>query len=106
MPMHFGGGGGGGGTWHSQATVETDRSVAELLSHFDHQLERAGWKHVTGSADVVVAWSSWQLPGNGDWRGILVVLAAFSENERSLYLRIDASDAHNGGWQVRSMSSS
>jgi hypothetical protein len=106
MPMRGGGGGGGGGTWHSQATVETDRPVAELQSHFDQQLERAGWKRLAGSADDVVGWSSWQLPGSGDWRGILLVLAAFGQSERALYLRIEASEATNGGWQVASMSSS
>jgi len=97
LPMR-GGGGGGGGTWQSQANIETDRPVADLLTHFDQQLERAGWKRVSGSADDVVGRSSWQLPGDRDWRGILIVLAAFGDRERALYLRIEASDQRNGGW--------
>jgi hypothetical protein len=106
LPMRGGGGGGGGGTWQSQASIETDRPVGDLQSHFDQQLQRTGWKRIAGSADDVVAWSSWQLPGEGSWRGILIVLAAFGRNERALYLRIEASDAGNGGGgQVSSMSS-
>jgi hypothetical protein len=97
MPMRGGGGGGGGGSWHSEASVETDRSVAELQSHFDQQLERAGWKRLAGSTDDVVGWSSWQLPGEGDWRGLLLVLAAFGQSERALHLRIEASDSRGGG---------
>jgi len=105
MPMRGGGGGGGSGSWHSEASVETDRPVADLQSHFDQQLERAGWKRVTGWTDEVVGWSSWQLPGDGGWRGLLLVLAAFGQNERSLFLRIEAAGAQGGGWQVRLMSS-
>ncbi len=106
MPMRGSGGGGGGGSWHSEASVETDRPVVELQAHFDQQLDRAGWKRIAGSADNVVGWSSWQLPGKGDWRGLLLVLAAFGQNERALYLRIETGDGRNGGWQIASMSSS
>jgi hypothetical protein len=106
LPMRGGGGGGGGGAWYSQASVETDQPVADLESHFDEQLQRAGWQRIAGSADDVVAWTSWQLPGEGDWRGILIVLAAFGPAERALYLGIEASDPRNGGWmQTASMSS-
>jgi hypothetical protein len=105
MPLRGGGGGGGGGSWHSEASVETDKAVAELVLHFDQQLEKAGWKRVAGSADDVVGWSSWKLPGSGDWRGLLLVLAAFGRNERVLYLRIQAHDATSGGWHMASFSS-
>jgi hypothetical protein len=97
-----GGGGGGGGSWHSEATLETDRPVADLQSHFDQQLERAGWKRAAGRAEEVAAWSSWQLPGDGSWRGLLLVLAAFRQNERYLYLRIESGNASNDGWSVSS----
>jgi len=98
VALRGGGGGGGGGTWHSEATVETDQPVSEVEAHFARQLERAGWMRIAGAADGVAAWSSWQLPGEGGWRGILLVLAAFSSNERFLYVRIAAAEPDDGGW--------
>jgi hypothetical protein len=98
IPLRGGGGGGGAGTWHSEATVETDQPVVEVESHFAGQLEQVGWVRVAGSADDVVAWSSWNLPGEGGWRGILLVLAAFGSTERFLYVRIAAADPDDGGW--------
>lgn len=96
MPMRGGGGGGGGGSWHSEATVETDQPVADLHAHFAQQLERAGWKRVAGSVDDVVGWSSWQLPGDGAWRGIFLVLEA-RPGRRFLYVRVESDDASGGG---------
>ena len=100
VELRDGGGGGGGGNWHSDASVKTSMPVAELGSHFAAQLERAGWKKIAGSADEVIGWSSWSLPGDGDWRGLLLVLAAFSQEERLLSLRIEARDDDNGGWRA------
>lgn len=104
IPLRGGGGGGGGGSWHSEATLETDLPVAELQSHFGRQLERAGWKQVAGSADDVVAWSSWELPGDGGWHGTLLVLAA-KAGERFLYVRIAADEPRDGGGHISSVSS-
>jgi len=98
VALRGGGGGGGGGTWHSEATVEIDQPVSEVESHFAQQLERAGWTRIAGAADDVAAWSSWQLPGDGRWRGILLVLAAFASNERFLYVRIAGGEPDDGGW--------
>ena len=92
------GGGGGGGSWHPDAVTTTDTPVAELESHFAAQLREAGWKRLNGRADEVVAWSSWQLPGKGKWRGLLLVLAAFGQSHRVLALRIESSESGGGGW--------
>ena len=89
------GGGGGGDGWFSQAVVETDRSVADLEAHFATQLAAAGWSRVNGRADEVVGWSSWRLPGEGDWRGLLLVLAAFGSMQRSLQLSIEAGEPND-----------
>jgi len=97
VPLRGGGGGGGSGSWHSEATVETDLPVPDLEIHFSRQLERAGWTRLAGTADDVAAWSSWNLPGEGDWGGILLVLAAFKSGERFLYVRVAAGDASEGG---------
>jgi hypothetical protein len=101
--LHGGGGGGGSGSWHSEASVETGLSIADVESHFAKQLERAGWTRLGGSADDLVAWSSWQVPGDGDWRGLLLVLAAFKPGEPFLYLRIEAAETHEGGWYSSGM---
>jgi hypothetical protein len=90
------GGGGGGGRWSSEASVQTERPVAELESHFADQLAQAGWTRVAGSADDVVGWSSWRVPGDGGWRGLLLVVAPFGRTERSLTLRIDTHEPHDG----------
>jgi len=97
VPLRGGGGGGGSGRWHSEATVETDLPVPDLEVHFSRQLEGAGWTRLAGTADDVAAWSSWQLPGDGGWGGILLVLAAFKPGERFLYVRVAAGDAGDGG---------
>ena len=96
--LHGGGGGGGSGSWHSEASVETELSIAGVESHFAKQLERAGWTRLGGTAQDVVAWSSWRVPGEGDWRGLLLVLGAFKQGEPYLYLRIEAADPDRGGW--------
>ncbi len=97
VPLRGGGGGGSSGSWHSEATVETDLPVPDLEVHFSRQLEAAGWTRLAGTADDVVGWSSWKLPGEGGWGGILLVLAAFKPGERFLYVRIAAGDAGDGG---------
>jgi hypothetical protein len=96
--LHGGGGGGGSGSWHSEASVETELSIADVDSHFAKQLERAGWTRLGGTAEDVVAWSSWRVPGEGDWRGLLLVLGAFKQGEPYLYLRVEAADPDRGGW--------
>ncbi len=83
------GAGGSTGRWTSDARVFTDRTVADLEAHFAQQLAAAGWQRVAGDADDVVGWSSWQVPGEGSWRGLLLVLAAFRADERSLTMRIE-----------------
>lgn len=96
------GGGGGDGNWHSEATVLTSHPPSELETHFARQLEAAGWKKVAGGADGVVGWSSWSLPGEGGWRGLLLVLSAFRDDERLLSLRIQAAEDGGGGWHSSS----
>lgn len=93
------GGGGGGDRWHSEAIVHTERSVVELEAHFAAQLVAAGWARLEGRADNVVGWSSWRLPGENEWRGLLLVLAAFGSRQRSLWLGVEttASDGGDGG---------
>jgi len=69
--------GGGGGRWKSDARAQTEMAPMELEAFFARQLEAAGWRRMTGSADNTFAWSSWLIPDSGEWRGVLLVLAAF-----------------------------
>jgi hypothetical protein len=69
--------GGGGGTWKSDARAQTEMAPMELEAYFAKQLELAGWGRMAGSADETFAWSSWLIPDSGEWRGVLLVLAAF-----------------------------
>ena len=69
--------GGGGGVWKSDARAHTEMRPMELEAFFAKQLELAGWGRMSGSADETFAWSSWLIPDSGEWRGVLLVLAAF-----------------------------
>jgi hypothetical protein len=72
--------GGGGGRWKSDARARTEMAPMELEAYFAKQLEAAGWGRVSGSADDFFAWSSWLVPAvppAKEWRGVLLVLAAF-----------------------------
>jgi len=82
-------GGGGEGHWDTTTTLRSERSVAELEEHFAGQLIESGWTRVAGSTDAAVGWSTWEVPGDGSWRGVLVVLAVFESAERFLTLRIE-----------------
>lgn len=72
--------GGGGGRWKSDARAQTEMAPMELEVYFASQLEAAGWGRLSGSADDFFAWSSWSVPAvppAKEWRGVLLVLAAF-----------------------------
>ena len=97
VQLEFQGGGGSGGRWNSEARVETDRSVAELEAHFASQLAEAGWTRVAGRADDVVGWSTWRIPSEDERRGLLLVLAVFGGQERSLTLRTEEMEPNNDG---------
>jgi hypothetical protein len=86
-PDASGGAGEHRGYWY--ATAETDMPVADLAAHLASQLVEIGWTRIVGNRDDTT-WSSWRLPGEGGWRGLLLVLEAFAPNERSLFLQVEA----------------
>ena len=98
-------GGGGSGHWTSESTIETDWSISKTETHFADQLARAGWRRVGGSVDDTVGWSSWQLPGDGNWQGLLLVLAAFRPGEQSLTLRVEQREPSEEDWSGYTVSS-
>ena len=85
-----GGGGGSDREWTAQATARTEMAVGDLEAHFASQLSEAGWTRLGRGDDGVMAWSSWRLPGEQGWKGVLMVHAALHEHQRSLVLRLEA----------------
>ncbi len=76
------------GTVSSDAIAETDLSPAALEAHFAAQLAAAGWTRVDGAAQGRMAWSAWQVPGAGEWEGLLYVLDGPGAGRRSLHLQV------------------
>lgn len=105
------GGGGSGSRWRQEAVAYTDRSAAELEVDFAGQLAEAGWSRVDGRAENAFAWSAWRLPGQGDWRGLLLMLGLFGSAQRSLWLGIESTDPedetgeHTSQLQIRRLHS-
>jgi hypothetical protein len=76
------------GTVSSDAIAETDLSTTALEAHFAAQLAAAGWTRVDGGAQGRLAWSVWQVPGEGEWEGFLYVLDGPGAGRRSLHLQV------------------
>lgn len=73
----------------SEAGATTTLSASELETAFAQQLAAAGWTKIARGADGPIAWSTWKIPGDGDWRGLLLVNET-SGDRRSLLLRAEA----------------
>jgi hypothetical protein len=73
-----GGGGGSGsdGSAYSSTDMESSLTAAELLAHYNAQLEQAGWKMVDKGLTDVVGWSTWKLTDKDgkEWSGTLMVM--------------------------------
>jgi hypothetical protein len=84
------GGGFGGNRQSSDATALTSKGVGELESYFAQQLVAAGWTRINGKADGPIAWSTWKVPGDGDWQGLLLIIESPGKDRRSLTLRAES----------------
>ncbi len=90
-------GGGGSDHWTLETTVQTEQTAPVLEVHFAAQLDDASWTRIDGgAADDAIAWSSWRLPGDEGWRGLLLVLAPFGDDERTLTLRVERREPAGG----------
>jgi len=78
----------GPGIWGSNATATTTMSVQALESFYAQQLVAAGWARVEGEAGDALSWSSWQLPGDGDYTGFLYVRVGGVANQRLLHVEV------------------
>ncbi|HZR98626.1 MAG TPA: hypothetical protein VFE37_07970, partial [Chloroflexota bacterium] len=72
----------------SRAELDTDQGVKELEAQFAAQLQAAGWTRQAGGAQGPLAWSTWQVPGDADWRGLLLLAESPRPNRRLLSLRL------------------
>ena len=84
------GSGFGGNRQSSDATAITSKGVGELESFFAQQLVSAGWTRINGKADGPIAWSTWKVPGDGDWQGLLLIIESPGKDRRSLTLRAES----------------
>ncbi len=89
VTLQSNGSGMGGNRQSSEATALTSKSVAELESGFAQQLAAAGWTRVAGRADGPLAYSTWKIPGDGEWQGLLLVIESPGKDRRSLTVRAE-----------------
>lgn len=87
------GGSMGGGRQSSEAMATTSKTAAELETFFAQQLVAAGWTRVAGAANAPLAFSTWKVPGEGDWTGLLIVVETPTKDRRSLMLRAESPTA-------------
>ena len=80
----------GGPRQQSDAVATTAKGAAELESFFAQQLAAAGWTRVAGGANTPLAFSTWKVPGEGDWQGVLIVIEMPAKDRRSLMLRAES----------------
>ena len=80
----------GGPRQQSDAVATTPKTAAELESFFAQQLAAAGWTRVAGGANAPLAFSTWKVPGDGDWQGVLIVIEMPTKDRRSLMLRAES----------------
>lgn len=84
------GGGIAPGRYVNEATATTPRSAADLEAEFAAQLAAAGWTRTSGAANGPFAFSTWTLPGNDGFTGLLTVLETPGADRRVLHIEVNA----------------
>lgn len=79
------------------ATAATPLPAAALEAHYAGQLAAAGWTRTDGAATGPLAWSTWAVPGPGDFRGFLSALEVSDEDRRDLVVQISAPSVRVSG---------
>jgi hypothetical protein len=77
-----------GGGVAAQAPPGDASLLQELAAYFAEQLAGAGWLPRASRLDGPLAWSTWQVPGEGDWQGIRYVLEGPGPDQRSVHLQV------------------
>jgi hypothetical protein len=96
VQLRMAGGGGGPGRWTQEASAETEQRVAPLEAHFAQQLQAAGWSRLAGQEDGPLAWSTWKVPGEGEWQGFLLVREVPGVNQRALHIEVNSTAPPSG----------
>lgn len=97
VPVQSTGGSGGPGSYSTSAIARTEMSPAQLEAHFAPQLADAGWQRVDGTASGPLAWSSWLVPGEGEWHGLLYAIELPGEERRALSVWVVSPTEQMGG---------
>jgi hypothetical protein len=94
--LQVSGGAMGGDYATSEATAETDLSAGQLEAHFAAQLERSGWVKVASGDAGAVAFSSWSLPHEPEWFGMLTIAQTPLPNRYALTVRVETPSPSSG----------
>ncbi len=94
--LQIGGGAMGPDYATTEATVETRLSAGELEAAFGRQLERHGWVKLDSGDAGSVAFSSWALPHEPDWSGMLAIMATPTENRYAVSVRVETASTASG----------
>jgi len=80
--------GGGPNSFYQSAIVRTSLSLSDLDSHYQEQLQKAGWELVGSDRTKAVAWSEWQLQDKQGrpWVGSLLITKRFAQDDSYLML--------------------
>lgn len=98
VAVEGGGGGGGESHWSSQASARTDMPIKDLVEYFASQLDAAGWSRRGGASENDLAWTLWDLPAEGAWKGLLIGVGVADRTECMLTLQIQRSSRSGGSW--------
>ena len=75
--------GGGPDNFYQSAIIYTSLTMRDLASHYQEQLEKAGWELVGSDNTKAIAWSEWELQdekGN-PWIGSLLIVKRFAKED-------------------------
>lgn len=79
----------------SEAVATAAAAATDLEAAFAAQLTAAGWMRTAGGAGGPVAWSTWMVPGDGNYTGYLSVQEVPGGTTRDLHLSVSSPAAAN-----------
>ncbi|HLZ57751.1 MAG TPA: hypothetical protein VKR06_12445 [Ktedonosporobacter sp.] len=86
-----GGSGGGSDSSHSSATLELEQAIPieEIQTHYNQQLQQAGWTSIDAGHVEQAAWSNWSFRDKDDepWSGTFFLLKLAGQKPR-YYLQL------------------
>jgi hypothetical protein len=90
--MQMGGGSSGGsGNMSTDVRLETELDVSAILTHYDDQLEKAGWVRVSGGQSAPIGWSAWDFIYESEkWHGFFTAIGyPWSQGEYKLQIYVE-----------------